>query len=404
MYRLLVDPKAAGLVSEFLKTYGGDARDVGLFFAPGRVNLIGEHTDYNGGYVLPAAISLGIRAAVRYTGGPTVRFRSADLPGGISVDLGGDIRPDKKDGWAAYPKGVVAYLKRHGYCLPGCEVLFSGDLPIGAGLSSSAALEVLTAYLLLYPSHGDSVDRVALAGICQAVENEFVGVGCGIMDQFAVAMGKKDNAVLLNCTTLEHTYIPANLGGFRLVIMDTGKRRRLDESKFNKRRSECESALAQIRKHRDIPDLCSATLQEVSELIPDETLRKRARHAVTENLRTQEAARLLAAGDTGGFGRLLTASHNSLRQDYEVSCPELDAIVEEALAVGGCLGARMTGAGFGGCAIALVRSWELIEFEERVKAGYRRRTRLDASVYDAAFGDGVRVSLTPDTLTSQARP
>ncbi|MGE5579587.1 MAG: galactokinase [Bacillota bacterium] len=386
----MADPKAARLTEEFLKTYGGEARDVGLFFAPGRVNLIGEHTDYNGGYVLPAAISLGIRAAVRYTGGRTVRFRSADLPGGASVDLDGDIRPDKRDDWATYPKGVVAHLMRQGYPVPGCEVLFSGDLPIGAGLASSAALEVLTGYLLLYPSQGDSVDRVALAGTCRAVENEFVGVGCGIMDQFIAAVGKKDSAVLLNCSTLEHTYVPAKLSGFRLVIMDTGKRRRLDESKFNRRRAECQSALAEIRKHRDIPDLCAATLQEVSEFIADETLKKRARHVVSENLRTLEAARVLAAGDSGGFGRLLTESHNSLRKDYEVSGLELDTIVEEALAVGGCLGARMTGAGFGGCAIALVRSWELIEFEERVKAGYRRRTRLDASIYDAAIGDGVR--------------
>jgi len=386
----LVDQKGSRLTEEFLKTYGGEARDVGLFFAPGRVNLIGEHTDYNGGYVLPAAISLGIRAAVRYTGGRTVRFRSTDFPGGTSIDLDGEIRPDKKDGWAAYPKGVVAHLLRQGYPVPGCEVLFSGDLPIGAGLSSSAALEVLTGYLLLYPLRGGSVDRVALATTCRAVENDFVGVGCGIMDQFIAAMGKKDHAVLLNCSTLEHTYIPAQLGGFKLVIMDTGKRRKLDESMFNKRRAECEGALAEIRKHRDIRDLCAATLQEVSELITGETLKKRARHVVSENLRTLEAARLLAAGDTVGFGRLLTESHNSLRRDYEVSCPELDTIVEEALAVGGCLGARMTGAGFGGCAIALVRSWELIEFEERVKAGYRRRTRLDASIYDAAIGDGVR--------------
>ena len=390
----MTSQKEERLVEEFLATYGGEARDVRTFFAPGRVNLIGEHTDYNGGYVLPAAISLGIRAAVRYTGGPTARFLSTDLPGGASVDLDGEVRFDRRDDWGNYPKGVVACLLREGHEVPGCEVLFSGDLPVGAGLSSSAALEVLTGYLLLHLSQGDSIDRVALARACQRAENEFVGVVCGIMDQFTVTMGKKESVILLDCSTLRHRYVPARLDGFRLLIVDTGKRRRLDGSKFNRRRAECEAALGMIKQHRDIPNLCAATHEDIDAYVKDEALGKRAWHVVSENLRTVRAAELLAGGDLGGFGRLLTESHNSLRRDFEVTGSELDIAVEESLAVGGCLGARMTGAGFGGCAIALVRAWEVLEFEERVKAGYRRRTKLEASVYDCAIGDGVR-ALSP---------
>ena len=385
--------KRTRLIDDFLATYGGKAGDVCFFFAPGRVNLIGEHTDYNGGHVLPAAISTGIRAAVRYTGGRTIRFRSTDLPGGASVDLDSEIRFDKRDEWANYPKGVAAFLLQEGREISGCEVLISGDLPVGAGLSSSAALEVLTAYLLLYPSMGDSVDRIWLAKVCQAVENRFVGVACGIMDQFSVAMGRRDNAILLDCSKVQHTYIPAKLGQFRLVIMDTGKRRRLEDSKFNRRRAECDGALEMIRRHTEVPNLCAATLDDVDAYVSDDTLKKRARHVVSENLRTVRAAAMLAEGDLQGFGSLLTESHNSLRRDYEVTGPELDTIVEEALFVGGCLGARMTGAGFGGCAIALVRAWEVLEFVDRVKSGYRKRTHLSASIYDCAIGDGVRAGI-----------
>ncbi len=389
----MVSDKGTRLIDDFLATYGGDAGDVRVFFAPGRVNLIGEHTDYNGGHVLPAATSLGIRAAVRYTGDRTIRFRSTDLPGGASVDLDQDIRPGKRDDWANYPKGVLHFLLRENHDIRGCEVLYSGDLPVGAGLSSSAALEVLTAYLLMHPQRGDAVDRVWLAKTCQAAENRFVGVGCGIMDQFSVAMGKKDNAILLDCASLDYRYIPSKLGEFRLLILDTGKRRRLEDSKFNRRRAECGSALEMIRRFKDVPNLCAATLQDVDAYVADETLNRRARHVVSENLRTLKAAELLAKADLQGFGRLLVESHNSLRRDYEVTGPELDIIVEEALSVGGCLGARLTGGGFAGCAIALVRAWEVLEFSERVSSGYRKRTHLTPSIYECAIGDGVRAGI-----------
>jgi galactokinase len=213
------------------------------------------------------------------------------------------------------------------------------------------------------------------------------------MDQFAVAMGKKDNAILLDCDDLSFKYMPAKLGSFRLVIMDTGKRLRLEDSKYSRRRAECDAALAMIRRHKDVRNLCAATPEDVESYVTDETLQKRARHVVSEDRRTIRAADFLAQGDLGGFGRLLTESHNSLRRDYEVTGPELDAIVEVALSVGGCLGARMTGAGFGGCAIALVRAWEVLEFVDRVKSGYRKKTRLEASIYDCAIGDGVRAGI-----------
>lgn len=369
--------------------WGNRSGEIALFFAPGRVNLIGEHTDYNGGFVLPSALSLGIWAAVRFTGKRTVNLRSVDFPGKTAVSLDEDIRFEVSEGWANYSKGVIRHLQSQEFEVPGCEILFAADLPSKAGLSSSAALEVLTGYLLLYPSQGECIDRVSLARLCQIAENEFVGVKCGIMDQFAVAMGRKDAALLLDCSTLEHEFVPLNLGEHVLVIMDTGKKRGLESSKYNQRRLECEKALEAIRRHKPVSSLCRATMADVFS-IEDKTAMRRARHAVSENLRTLEAARLLRQGDLAGFGRLMVQSHDSLRDDYEVTGFELDTIVHDALAFDGCIGARMTGAGFGGSAIALVRKDKEKEFIRAVSQSYAGKTGLLPRFYTCVAGDGVQ--------------
>ncbi len=368
------------------------------YFAPGRVNLIGEHIDYNGGFVLPAALSLGIRAAVRPREDGVITLRSLNAPGCFEVDLDADLEFDPRHGWANYPKGVMAYLRKDGYALQGCDIVYSGDLPVGAGLSSSAAIEVVTAYLLLHRSAraacgsemGDSIDRIWLAKLCQRVENEYVGVGCGIMDQFAVANGKAGHAILLNCDTLAYEYVPVSLGDYRLVIINTGKRRALGESKYNERRAQCQAALRIIRQHRDVPNLCQATMEDACRWIDDPIPLKRVRHVISEHLRTMEASRLLSSGYLREFGWLLTESHQSLREDYEVSGSELDTVVELALASGACLGARMTGAGFGGCAIALVESNALAQFQDFVRSHYVQKTGLHPEFYVSEIGDGVR--------------
>ncbi|HHW19456.1 MAG TPA: galactokinase [Firmicutes bacterium] len=396
-----------------------------VFFAPGRVNLIGEHTDYNGGFVFPAAISLGIYATVKYTAppddpsriirvrsenapgegvlkpgeleGPDLAFGSAACAGGapsmvVSRSAGGRAAGEKtcSDSWVRYVEGVVRFLLAEGLPVPGCDIAYSATLPVGAGLSSSAALELVTAYALTYPFMGElgEAERVRLAKLCQKAENEFVGVGCGLMDQFSVAMGKKDKAILLDCASLEWSYVPADLGEYSLVIMDTRKQRNLGESGYNRRREECRQALEIIRKHKDIAYLCQANPADL-DCIQDEVLFRRARHVVSENQRVLEAARRLEAGQLEGFGALMVESHESLRRDFEVTGPELDAMVDAALGFPACAGARMTGAGFGGCAIALVRSESVEEFTVKVSDIYREKTHVVPTFYAASIQDGV---------------
>lgn len=430
------------LRKKFLEVYGEGPDEIHIFFAPGRVNLIGEHIDYNGGYVLPVALSMGIYAAVRYADtyphqDNIVNLASVNELGRVSVDLSEKILFEPGRGWANYPLGVIQKLQQHDWhglgwrldqgCslgsswsttkrLRGCQILYWGNLPLGAGLSSSAAIEVLTAYLMLHPYMRDDFDsthRIWLAQLCQRAENEFVNVQCGIMDQFAVAMGKWNKAMLLDCASLDCRYVPVELGDYSLVIMNTSKRRSLGESRYNQRRAECEEALAVIRSHgccADVENLAQATLEQLEVLwqtpeIPngagdqgfllarhstDSVLAKRARHVVTENQRTIQAGEFLSQGDVLSFGRLMTESHNSLRYDYEVTGFELDAIVEAALSQDCCAGARMTGAGFGGCAIALVRTDSIDEFRQAVGKEYFRKTGLRADFYVSSIGDGVR--------------
>lgn len=377
------------LTALFTACYGAGSEPIQCFFAPGRVNLIGEHIDYNGGYVFPAALSLGVSGALRLRGDRMVRLASANAAGLVSVDLTQPVTYDAVDGWGNYPKGILAYLAKAGAVLSGCDIYYSSNLPDGAGLSSSAALLVLTAYMLLAQQDALQFDGPQLARFCQQVENEFIGVNCGIMDQFAVAMGRPEQAILLDCATLAYEYVPFALGDYRLVIMNSNKKRELADSKYNERRGECDAALAILKQHRPLAALCAATPDEVAAYVTDATLQKRARHAVSENQRVLQAVTALRQGDMAAFAALLTASHQSLQHDYEVSGRELDALVASALATDGCLGARMTGAGFGGCAIAVVAAAAVADFCRTVGAKYTAASGLTADFYTAAIAGGV---------------
>lgn len=378
------------LQANFLHAYGKSIEAIQCFFAPGRVNLIGEHTDYNGGYVFPTALSLGIYGALRLRSDHLIQLQSTNASPPVVVDLNNPISYQKQDGWANYPKGVIKYLQDQGITLRGCDILFSGNLPDGAGLSSSAALLVLTTFMLKIANGESNIDRKALALFCQKVENEFIKVNCGIMDQFSVANGLQDHALLLDCATLEYQLIPFVLKKHSLVIMNTNKRRGLTDSKYNQRRSECEQARDLIGQYRPIANLCEASLEEVETYLPEGVLKRRARHVVSENLRTLEAVNRLKAGDLLAFGRLVTTSGQSLRDDYEVTGPELDSLVAHALQTPGCIGARMTGGGFGGCAIALVANQQLTAFQTAVAEGYQRDIGLRADFYVATIADGVK--------------
>lgn len=382
--------KTKELLKNFAEAFG-HGPEPRIFFAPGRVNLIGEHIDYNGGYVFPAALTLGITAVVRPRTDGKVIMESMQATGRFTIDVTKDIPYKDQDGWANYPKGVLAYLKNEGHQTSGFDVLFSSNLPNGAGLSSSAALEVLTAYVVLKLKNltDKQIDRVWLASLCQKVENEYVNVNCGIMDQFAVANGKKDMAILLDCQTLGHKHVPVVLEDTTLVIMNTAKRRELAGSKYNERRAECEAALKLLQKYHGFKDLCEVDGMYRDRYLWDDTLFKRARHVIKENLRVLRAVTTLGHGDLKSFGMLLIKSHQSLKVDYEVTGFELDTIVRLALEHDGCLGARMTGAGFGGCAIALVSNNHLENFKVKVGAEYNKATGLTPEFYESHIGEGV---------------
>lgn len=359
------------------------------FFAPGRVNLIGEHLDYNGGLVLPAALEMGISVSVTERTGNTILLRSSSHSLQKEIDLSDDYSYDAHNEWTNYPIGVIEHLKREGHAIPAVELFYESNLPEGAGLSSSAAIEVLTAYSLLTIA-GTSINLTWLAEFCRTVENEFIGVKCGIMDQYSVALGKKDHALLIDCKNITHNYIPFDLSEYRLVIMNTNKPRSLIQSKYNERKAECDEALRIIKTTiSHVQYLCDAEMHQV-DLITDEVIRQRAKHVLSENLRVKEAIRMLRFNDLSTFGRLMNASHRSLKEDYEVTGVELDTLAETAQETKGCLGARMTGAGFGGCAIALVHHAAVSEFKNSVRKKYAEVTGLTASFYETAIGDGVK--------------
>lgn len=380
-----------GLLKEnFQKSFKCGNENLEYFFAPGRINLIGEHIDYNGGYVFPAALTLGIYGAVRRSEDSVVRLISSKASNMVEFTISKDLEYDKKDGWGNYPKGMIKYIVNEGYSLKGCDIYFETTLPDASGLSSSAALEVLMGYIMLYPELGDKVDRIWLSILAQKMENELIKVNCGIMDQFSVAAGKKDNAMLLDCSTIEYQYVPLSLGDFSLMIMNTNKKRGLADSKYNERRSQCDEALRLIKLHKNISVLCQATLDDVESYISDPVIKKRARHVVSENQRVLKAVEVFKEGNIGAFGKLLNASHASLRDDYEVTGLELDTMQEEAIKAEGCLGARMTGAGFGGCAIAIVKNVNEESFISQVGEAYEKATGIKPSFYISEIGDGVK--------------
>lgn len=376
------------LKSEFIKRYGEGP--VAGFFAPGRVNLIGEHTDYNGGFVFPCALSFGNYCLIRKTGRPTVRFASLNMDSEAEVSLDDLDKPIGKE-WVNYPIGVFAqFLKKGIHFTEGADMLFYGDVPPGAGLSSSAAIEVVTG-VAINEMYGVGLPRVEIVKMAQKAEHEFAGVMCGIMDQFASGMGAKNHAVYLNCDTLDYELVPLKLDGVKIVIANTNSPHKLDSGKYNERVRECHAAVDALKPYKNIVQLADIQVDEFEALkdhIKDETVMRRARHVVTEIDRTRRAVDYLKEGNVEAFGKLMLASHHSLRDDYEVTGPELDAMFEAAVKVDGVIGTRMTGGGFGGCTVSLVKNEAVDEFISRVGAEYKAVTGLTPQFYVAETGDG----------------
>jgi len=382
------------LKEEFFRLYGDRDREPVLFYSPGRVNLIGEHTDYNGGYVFPCALDFGTTLLVRKTGSQEMRMNSLNFPGEVLIPVALNYLPVPKS-WTNYPVGVVNEFARKGIRAPGMEMLFMGDIPNGAGLSSSASIEMVTA-VALNEMTGSGLEMMEMVRMAQKAENGFVGMNCGIMDQFAVGFGRKDHAINLNCDTLEYRYAPLNLGDRRLVITNTNKRRGLTDSKYNERRSECEKAVELISEHRPVKNLSELTVDDLWMLdsyIPDPVVRKRAKHVITENGRTLDAIKALENNDIELLGRLMNESHDSLCTDYEVTGTELDTLVYEGRKLPGVVGTRMTGAGFGGCTVSIVESRHTDEFIRKLGETYTAKTGLTAEFYLPGIGDGARMVL-----------
>ena len=365
-----------------------------VFFSPGRVNLIGEHTDYNGGHVFPCALSFGTYGVISKRTDSKVVMNSLNFEdlGSIEFDLNNLIY-EKEHDWVNYPKGVIKAFKDHGFNVPfGFNILIYGNIPNGAGLSSSASLELLIAVILKETFNFD-LDMLQMVKYCQEAENKFIGVNCGIMDQFAIGFGQKDSAILLDCNTLKYRYSKINMDGFKIVIGNTNKKRGLADSKYNERRSECETALKELQQVKDINSLGELTEKEFEEIktnITNPVHIKRAKHAVYENQRTLKAVNALENNDILEFGKLMTASHNSLRDDYEVTGIELDTLVSLALKIPGVIGSRMTGAGFGGCTVSIVREDCVDNFIESITKGYTEKIGYAPSFYVVNISDGTR--------------
>lgn len=383
------------LVLQKFQEIFGDADGVKAYFAPGRVNMIGEHTDYNAGHVFPCALTIGTYAAARKRDDRKLRFYSMNFEQlGVLESSLDDLKPDPAADWTNYPKGVMWAFGEKGFTIPcGMDLVLNGNIPNGSGLSSSASVEVLTGFILR-DLFGFEVSNQDLALIGQYSENKFNGVNCGIMDQFAIAMGKKEQAIFLDTADLSYEYAPIKLENAKIVIACSNKKRGLGDSKYNERRSECEAALAELQKVigiNGLGDLTEEQFDSYESAIADEVRRKRAKHAVYENRRTIRAVEALKQNDITLFGRLMNDSHVSLRDDYEVTGVELDTLVEEAWKIDGVIGSRMTGAGFGGCTVSIVRDDAIDTFIAQVGKAYLDKIGYAADFYVVEIGDGPSV-------------
>jgi len=372
----------------FAEIFGGEPGAV--VRAPGRVNLIGEHTDYNDGYVLPVAIDRSVLVAAALRGDRQVVIHALDFGESTKFSLD-DIRPDQAQTWSNYQRGVAYFLEERGITLPGLNAVVIGDVPIGSGLSSSAAVEVSMAYTWQVLA-GFEMSRVELALLCQRAENEFVGINCGIMDQFVSALGQRDHALLIDCRSLDHQPVPLPTG-VAIVVADTMKRRGLVDSEYNTRRRECEEGVRILQRYlpeaQALRDVSVAQFKAQSSKLKAQNVRRRCRHIIYENERVLKSVTALRAGDLAAFGQLVNESHISLRDDYEVSCPELDIMAEAAWRVDGVYGSRMTGAGFGGCTVSLVAEEAIEDFRSQVATAYEEATGIVPQIYVCRAEDGV---------------
>ncbi len=377
------------ITADFFQRFGNRETKPVLFFSPGRVNLIGEHTDYNSGYVLPCALEMGTFLLIRTNGREVINMASLNFDTSLSFNAV-TIKKAIKGSWTNYPAGVINEFLQRDIKVPGVDMLFAGNIPNGAGLSSSASIEMATA-LAMDHICGTGMSTIDLVKLSQHAENAFVGMNCGIMDQFAAGFGRRNSALFLDCGTLKHEIVPFDTGNYRLIISNTNKRRGLTDSKYNERRAECEKAVEQMQQYKKIDSLSDLIIEDLPHLktyISDEIIVRRARHVITENDRVLRAVEALKKGNITEFGILMNHSHDSLKNDYEVTGHELDTLAYGARRFEGVAGSRMTGAGFGGCTISLVDATKVKGFIHHISEEYTKITGLTADFYTPEAGDG----------------
>lgn len=382
------------LKANFIEVYGNSDEEIRMFASPARINIIGEHIDYNGGKVFPAAIDKYLYCAIRKRNDSKIVYNDLFFPGTYEFDTSTDFKFDKTNDYANFLNGILCCMKKRGFTFPcGFDCLIASNVPSAGGISSSSALECGFAWAVS-ETFGFNISRKDIALMGQQSEHEFMNVNCGIMDQYIIATGKKDTAEVLDCAKVEHEYVPLNLGDYRFVVMNTKKQRKLTDSKYNERRAQCEEGLATLKANGvNIPDLCSLSVMEfnkVGSCIKDEVIYRRVRHCVTEMDRVLKAVEALKDNNLTELGQLLYGSHNSLRDDYEVTGIELDTLVDQASKQPGCIGARMTGAGFGGCAIALVHKDKVDDFIKTVGDEYKKVVGYEGAFFGCSSGDGVK--------------